>query len=79
MFTLLTLYLFCYLGDEITDRFEKISDGFYNLAWYNLPVDMQQCFPMLIAVAHKRVYTQGVTQAHSTRETFLQVFLLSFF
>lgn len=70
--TVITLYLFCYFGDLVTQRFDDVGEGVYQLPWYLLPLELQKHLPMVIAVAQKRVVFR------STREVFRKVSIHKF-
>lgn len=67
------LYLFCYFGDQVTQRFEDVGDSVYELSWYLLPLDMQKRLPMVIALTQRRVFVRGFADTRSTREVFRKV------
>lgn len=68
-----TLFLFCYIGDRVTQRFENIGDAVYQLEWYTLPLDMQRSLAIVIALAQRRIYVRGFANVRSTREMFKKV------
>lgn len=70
---MVSLYLYCHFGDQVTQRFEDIGDAVYQIDWYALPLDMQKNLPMVIALTQKRVFVRGFADTRSTREVFKKV------
>lgn len=68
-----TLYLFCYFGGQVTQRFEDIGNVLYQLDWFLLPLDLQKILPIVIALTQKRVFVRGFANTRSTREVFIKV------
>lgn len=67
------LFIYCYFGDEVTSRFEGISDTLYLCNWYLLPLKLKKSIPMTIYGAKKLIYLQGFGSNSCTRETFKKV------
>lgn len=70
------LFMFCYFGDRITQRFEDISDILFQMKWYQFPIEMQRNMPLFIALTQKRVYLEGLAGAQCTCEVFKKVFAM---
>lgn len=70
---ILMLYLFCYFGNRMTERFHCIGDGMYDSAWYLLPLHLQQNFLMMIASGNKEIYIRGLVGYDCTHETLMTV------
>lgn len=69
----IALYLFCHFGDQVTQRFEDVSEAVYQLSWYSLPLELQKHLPTVIAMSQKRVFVRGFADTRSTREVFRKV------
>lgn len=69
----LWLYVFCYFGDKLTDRYACVGNQIYQFDWYLVPIDMQKCLPVILTVAQKNVYLRGSFGAQCTRDTFKKV------
>ena len=67
------LYLFCYFGNHVTQRFEDVADIVYQLDWYMLPLDLQSNLPIFIALAQKKVVLRGLGGTQCTFEIFKQI------
>lgn len=67
------LYCFCHFGNNVTQRFEEISDELYNMAWYEMSMKMRKSWPFIIQIGQQRVFIRGVAKAHCNREIFMQV------
>lgn len=65
-------YLLCHFGDKVTDHFDSLSDSYYEVLWYRLPVKQQKYFILLILNAQKPIYLEAFT-LQNTRETFKKV------
>lgn len=70
---MVSLYLYCHFGDQVTQRFEDVGDAVYQIDWYALPLDMQKNLPMVIALTQKRIFVRGFADTRSTREVFKKV------
>lgn len=67
------LYVFCDIGEHVTQRFEGLGDQVYQLDWHTLPLDMQRDLAIVIALAQKRIYVRGYADTRSTRKVFKKV------
>lgn len=67
------LYLFCHFGNQLTECFCNVDHAFYQLTWYQFPLDMQKAILIPISLAHKEIYLRGFASIHCTRDTFKQV------
>ncbi|XP_055296830.1 odorant receptor 22c-like [Sitodiplosis mosellana] len=72
------LYLFCHFGDQLTESFGNVDNAFYQLSWYELPLDMQKCIPMAISLAQKEIYLQGFGSINCTKDTFKKIMKSTF-
>lgn len=51
-------FLYCFVGSLTTDQFRRYGDIAYEFKWYNLPIDMQKYFPLIIGNAQRpKVFT----------------------
>lgn len=62
----------CDFGDKITYQLTAVSDLYFELSWYHLPVDLQKYFILMIMNAEKPVYLEGFV-IQCTREVFKKV------
>lgn len=46
------MFMCCYLGKLASDSYKQIADSIYQSNWYELIVDLQKFFIMMIANAH---------------------------
>lgn len=67
------LFIFCELGNKLTQRYDEFGVSIYSIAWYKLPLRLQQCIPMTILIAQNSIYLRGFGSAHCTREVFKRV------
>lgn len=72
-FVILLLFLFCYSGTQVTERFNDIGDEVYALEWYVLPLNLQRNIPMIMALSNQEIYLRGLGGYHYTHETFKKV------
>lgn len=42
------VFLHCFLGKLVTDRYDELSIHLFQSEWYNLPVDLQKYFILMI-------------------------------
>lgn len=67
------LFIFCELGNQVTQRYDVLGDSIYDISWYMLPLNTQQYLPMVISIAQNSVYLRGFGSANCTREVFKKV------
>lgn len=72
-FVLFYTFGFCYFGDYVTNSFHDIDLSISSCAWYKLPIQMQNCLPMMLRTAQKPIYLIGFAKLNCTREVFKQV------
>lgn len=65
--------MFCFFGDEVTNRFIEISDSIYDLNWYMLPIRERRLMSVMMLVTQKPVYLEGIANIQCTRENFKKV------
>lgn len=70
---LIWLFLFCYFGDEVTSRFIEISDLTYDCPWHLYPNKLRKNFKLMMLVAQKPVYLEGIAGIKCTRIMFKKV------
>ncbi|XP_031634995.1 odorant receptor 94a-like [Contarinia nasturtii] len=70
---LMWLFIYCYFGDELTNRFDVIQNKVYLCNWYLFPLNLQKCIPMIIFSMHKPIHLQGFGSSSCTRDTFKKI------
>lgn len=71
---LILFFLVCDFGEEVTNQLTSISDSFYEILWYQLPIDLQKYFILSILNAETSVHLEGFG-LYSTRDTFKKVII----
>lgn len=69
----LSIFIICHCGDELTQRFRHISNDFFQVSWYMLPLDMQKNWPFMIALGQKEIGLQGFGSFHYNYELYMKV------
>lgn len=67
------LYIFCHIGDILTQRYEDVGTITYNLDWYLYPLDAQKNMLLMMKLANRKVYLKGFGEIGCDRENFKQV------
>lgn len=68
-----TLFLFCQLGEHLTQCFCDMGEEFYLVSWYMFPLNTQKSWPFVIALGQNEVNLQGFGNAICNRELFKKV------
>lgn len=71
--TILQIFIFCELGNRITDRFNKIPNVIYHRNWYTFPKEIQRITPLILMAAQQPVTLTGFANLKFTRESFRKV------
>lgn len=71
--TILQIFIFCELGDRITDQFNKIPNAIYHRNWYTFLKEIQRMIPMILMAAQQPVALQGFANLKFIRESFRKV------
>lgn len=61
------------MGDDVTIGFRTVHDSIWECTWYELPLQSQKLFPMMLAAAQKPVYIEGYMNTRCTREAVKKV------
>lgn len=69
----LILTLYCHHGKVATDSFGKMAYCLFDYNWYELPVEFQKYFIMMIGNAHRPVYYTGSGVSTLNMETCTKV------
>lgn len=56
---MIVFFPLCDFGDKATNQFISLSDSYYEMLWYKLPVDQQKYFILMISDAQEPVYLVG--------------------
>lgn len=67
------LLAFCYLGDQATELMLKTSLNLYSSLWFNLPIDLQKYFTMLIANTRTPLIFSGFGVLNASLKTYVAV------
>lgn len=70
------LYLFCYLGTHLTEKFSHFGDAIYQLDWYMFPMSLQKDLPIALALVQKGVFLKAYGGIGCTLEVFQKVYFL---
>lgn len=73
------MYIFCELGENVTERFSQIPRAIYCCDWYMYPMEIQRALPTVMVAAQQPVVFQGFSNLKCTREAFKKVKQISFF
>lgn len=69
----LQVFFYCYFGKLASESYEKIPNCLYKFNWYELPVNFQKYFTMMIQNAQKPIHYHGFGFIILELETFMQV------
>lgn len=67
------LYLYCYYGNRSTNDYAKMANYLYTSNWYQLPIELQKYFKMMIANAQRPLFYHGFRIVQLNLETYLKV------
>lgn len=73
------LFVVCHFGDEVRIHFEALNESITQCVWYEFPLEMQKCMPMMIQMAQKPVFIGTFGEIHCTREVFKKVYSIILF
>lgn len=71
------LFLLCFFGNEVTNRFIKFSNSVYDVEWYCYPPEIRNCFQLIILASQRPIYVQGYLNFNCSLELFTKVSYLS--
>lgn len=54
------MFLHCYLGVLVTDKYEQFSEHLYEVEWFTLPPGMQKYFILMLANTQKPLFFDGL-------------------
>lgn len=72
-FYTLNLFIYCYFGKLATESFENMANHFFESNWYELPIDLQKYFVMMIGNAQRPIHYHGSGIAILNLDTFKNV------
>lgn len=72
------ILIVCFLGQSISDAFEKIEQKIYHLNWYRLPIDMWPSLLILIVGSQQSTRLQVFGSISCNREAFKDVSLINY-
>lgn len=71
--TAVTLFFYCYFAVSATNSFLRMADCLYECNWYEVPVDLQKAFIVMIQNIHQPIYYHGFGIVFLNLETFTKV------
>ncbi|XP_031621072.1 putative odorant receptor 83c [Contarinia nasturtii] len=71
--SLLTLFLYCFFGKLANESYDKMCGCLYRSNWYELPVELQKCFILMIGNAKRPMFYRGFSVARLDLETFSKI------
>lgn len=57
---ILWIYLHCYLGKSVTERYDALPDHLFHSRWYSLPIELQMYFILLLVNTQEPLYFHGL-------------------
>lgn len=63
----------CEYGHRVTESYQEISDCLYECPWYEMPLKVKKCFPIMMAVAQRPIYIYGCLNIRCIRVTYRKV------
>lgn len=75
VWTNILLYIYCELGERVSNGFVEVYGVFCQYQWYLFPINVQRMLPNLLIIAQQPVALQGPGKSLCTRETFKKVCL----
>lgn len=77
MIVLTQLFIFCWMGDRVTKRIERLIESIYDTNWYKLDIAQQKELQLLLVMAQNMDGYDGIFGSLSL-ENFQKVLLISF-
>lgn len=68
-----TLFLYCYYAELATHNLHEFGNELFNSTWYELPLEMQYNYILIIANAQKPLNYDGLHMIFLNLPTFSQV------
>lgn len=67
------LFFYCFFGKIATDTYGQMSDCLFQSNWFELPIEQQKFFIVMIANAQRELVYQGFGIVTLNLETFTKV------
>lgn len=67
------IFIFCELGERVTDGFNELNDVICTLDWYTFPIKRQQMFQTILIAFQQPVIFQAFGSISCTRDVFKRV------
>lgn len=67
------IFLFCELGERLTEQFDEIDKEILNIEWYTFPTDVQKVILMVMNATKRPVMLCGIGSIRCTRMGFKDV------
>lgn len=68
-----SIFLFCYFGSNLTEKFEHIGDSINKSAWHLYPIEIRKIMPFILRNCQKPIELSGYLNMKCTRSFFVQV------
>lgn len=73
-----TLFLYCHFGVMASDSFSKYADCLYKMPWYELPINYQKYYLLMIQNSQMTLGFNGLGLVPINLETYTKVFDIQF-
>lgn len=71
--TIVLIFIFCELGERVTQQFNEFNEQFCQCNWYLFPIEMQRMFIIVISNTQRPAIIEGYANIVCTRDAFKQV------
>lgn len=68
------LFIFCYFGLEVTNKFKCICDSIYQSSLPSMPTEIKNYLPIMMSAAQNLIYMEGISIIRCTGEFFKKVY-----
>lgn len=72
---LLNPFYFCYFGKQSTESYVQMGNCAYDIAWYNLPIELEKFLILFIENAQEPLYYRGLNVVTLDLQTFSMVWI----
>lgn len=63
------MFTYCEMGEQISNHFDEIENGFYQLDWHLLPIEIQRMMVMILMVTKQPMQFVGFGNFTASRIT----------
>lgn len=71
------IFILCYFGDSVTERFLSINDVVYGCDWHLYPIELRKRFPFIMMASQKLTQLGGFMNFQCTRPFFQKVWTIT--